>query len=89
MSKNKIISRKLDETGRIVIPKPFREALSIHEGDDVEILMCDGYIALRKPREVCDFCGGYSTMEFKGKRLCAKCIDEITNCHINFSKNKP
>lgn len=31
------LKRKLDDLGRVVIPKEFRDDLGIHEGDAVEI----------------------------------------------------
>ncbi len=75
--RSKIITRKLDETGRIVLPKAFREVLGIKRKDDVEISLDDGCITLKKPQKTCSFCGGADVIIFKGKPLCKKCIDEI------------
>lgn len=77
MKKNKKIIRKIDETGRIVLPKPFREALDLFEGDNVEIVLEDGYITLKKTQDICSFCGGTDITLFKGKPLCKACISEI------------
>ena len=43
------IVRKIDELGRIVIPKELRSTLHIKDGDPIEIFTAeDGVIALRK-----------------------------------------
>ena len=77
MRKNKIITRKLDETGRIVLPKPYREALGIKIGDDIEITLDEGCIVLKKPQELCVICGNVGTTIFKGVPLCESCVEEI------------
>ena len=42
------IVRKIDELGRIVIPKEIRNVLSIHSNDDLEIFIDDMNIVLTK-----------------------------------------
>ena len=43
------IVRRIDELGRIVVPKELRRSLRIHEGDSVEIFVDpDGSIVLKK-----------------------------------------
>lgn len=42
------IVRKIDELGRIVIPKEIRNVLSIHSNDDLEIFIDDMKIVLTK-----------------------------------------
>lgn len=42
------ISRKIDETGRIVIPREIRHLLGIKGGDRMEIFTHDNEIVLRK-----------------------------------------
>ncbi len=41
MQKTGII-RKVDDLGRIVIPKEIRKTIKIHEGDEMEIVVEDG-----------------------------------------------
>lgn len=48
MLENTGIIRKIDELGRIVIPKELRKVLNINSGDDLEILVIDGQIVLKK-----------------------------------------
>lgn len=42
------IIRRIDDLGRIIIPKIIREELSIDEGDPLEISVENGKIVLRK-----------------------------------------
>ncbi len=45
--KNKFI-RKIDELGRIVIPKEIRSTLGLDTGDDIEISVSDGTVNLKR-----------------------------------------
>ena len=47
--KNTGITRKLDELGRIVIPKEIRNNLKIEEGDLIEFYLNDNEIIVKKP----------------------------------------
>ena len=51
MCNAKGIDRKIDDLGRVVIPKEYRNNLGINEGDSIEILMdSENQIILRKKR---------------------------------------
>ena len=43
------ITRKLDELGRIVIPKEIRTNFKIEEGDQIEFYLNDNEIVIKKP----------------------------------------
>ena len=43
------VTRKLDELGRIVIPKEIRNNFKIEEGDQIEFYLNDNEIIIRKP----------------------------------------
>ena len=45
--------RKIDELGRIVIPKDVRRTLGLSSGDELEISVADGEVILKKS-EVCE-----------------------------------
>jgi AbrB family transcriptional regulator, transcriptional pleiotropic regulator of transition state genes len=57
------IVRKVDELGRIVIPKELRKVLAIHEKDPMEIFVEDDIIILQKykPEAACDVTGDISS----------------------------
>lgn len=42
------IIRRVDDLGRVVIPKEIRRTLSIHEGDPLEIFRHEDYICFKK-----------------------------------------
>lgn len=70
--------RKVDELGRIVIPKELRRTLNIEEGDPLEIFVDGEEVVLRKYEPGCVFCGNAKyVVEFKGKKICTNCIKDI------------
>lgn len=48
--KNTGIIRRVDDLGRVVIPKEVRRTLGIREGDDMELWLNDGMLCLKKYR---------------------------------------
>ena len=72
------IVRKIDELGRIVVPKELRKKLGIANTDPVEIYVEGEKIILTKYLPVCHFCGSEeSVTEFKEKTICRECIKAI------------
>ncbi|MBY6871639.1 AbrB/MazE/SpoVT family DNA-binding domain-containing protein [Clostridium botulinum] len=76
--KNTGIVRKVDELGRIVIPKELRRTLNLEEGDGLEIYTEGEQIILKKYEPCCIFCGEASeVINFKGKNICRSCLKEL------------
>jgi len=72
------IVRKVDELGRIVIPKETRDLLSIQEGDSMEIFYSESSIILKKYSPGCVFCNNMEEIrQFNGMNVCKKCQDEL------------
>lgn len=72
------IVRKLDELGRLVIPKELRKTLSIDVKDPLEIYVDGETIILKKYAPACIFCGEASgIINFKGKNICANCRKDL------------
>lgn len=72
------IVRKVDELGRIVLPKELRDVFKIEHKDPIEIYVDGESIVLRKYTPACVFCGGGEAVtDFEGKKLCAECIEKI------------
>lgn len=72
------IVRKLDELGRIVIPKELRKKFDIKEKDGLEIYVEDDKIILKKYEPSCIFCqNADNIIEYKGKNICPECAKEI------------
>lgn len=72
------IVRQMDHLGRVVLPIELRRTLDIHEKDSLEIYVDDDSIILKKYEPACIFCGGADSITvFKGKNVCAHCLEEL------------
>lgn len=73
------IIRRIDNLGRVVVPKEIRKVLEISEGDPVEISLEGDLIYIQKPSFVCKFCNKKLTdNELESKfKICSSCRDEI------------
>ena len=95
---NTIIIRRLDDLGRIVIPKQIRNELKLKTGDTLELtLRKSGEIVMRKLEEP-DFSikktefGEEALMNKKGEVLCIKqkitCEDMAKALGVSFSREE-
>ena len=75
------IVRKVDELGRIVLPKELRMTLNINEKDPLEIFVDDDRrIILKKYEPSCIFGNGINDItSFKGHNVCRDCMQKISN----------
>ena len=75
------IRRKLDDLGRIVIPKDMRKALHIKRHDIVEIsLNKEGYLIVKPIGERCFCCGSDKNLKtINNISLCSECINKFKN----------
>ena len=72
--------RALDDLGRIVLPIEMRRTLGIAERDLLEITVEEDRIVLKKHEINCLFCGSDKDLTtFKGKLICADCLEELQN----------
>ena len=72
------IIRKVDELGRVVIPKEIRNKFEIAEKDPIEIYVEGSSIVLKKFEQNCIFCGSTKDLvEYKDKLICSKCADNL------------
>ncbi len=73
------IVRKVDELGRIVLPKELRNTLNINEKDPLEIYVDDdNKIILKKYEPACIFCGGMNEIiNYKGYNVCKDCQKKL------------
>lgn len=73
MKKMTGISRKVDELGRVVIPKELRKNLGIEEGDLLEISLKGQDVILRKVNQkCCTNCGQAVDLKDRFCRNCGK-----------------
>lgn len=80
MKSKKVIVRKLDKLGRIVIPKDIRDKFEIIEEDTLEIFVDRSSIILRKYKPTCSFCQNTKNLsKYKEKLVCDECRMKISN----------
>lgn len=73
------IIRKLDDLGRIVIPKEIRRRHEIKDKDFVTIIDAGSHVIIKKYRNGCVFCGGEEDIsEYKNLYVCRKCKRSLT-----------
>lgn len=71
------IIRQIDETGRIVLPKPFRELIGVGLKDDVVISCENDSIIIRRTDNACAFCGKEAKEKFGTTPVCTECATKI------------
>jgi len=72
------IIRKVDELGRVVIPKEIRVVLGIGHTTPMEMLADEKGVYIRKYEVGCTFCKGMEYLvEYKGVYVCKKCAATI------------
>lgn len=72
------IVRKVDDLGRIVIPKELRRTLDIKETDLMEIYIDGEEIILRKYKKGCYCCEETNDLTtILGLDICPKCLKEF------------
>ena len=71
--------RKVDDLGRIVIPKEIRQKLKISDNSPLEIFSDSSCITIKKVHHCCAMCGSNNKLrEFNDKFICINCIDKLT-----------
>jgi transcriptional pleiotropic regulator of transition state genes len=72
------IVRKVDELGRVVLPKELRDTMDIKEKDPLEIFVDSDTIILKKYEPACIFCqNAKDVVNYKGKNICEQCLEEL------------
>jgi len=74
--KNTGIVRKVDELGRVVIPKELRNTLGINERDPLEIYVEGHKIILQKYQNRCVFCGENNAIDYKDTAKLKRYVSE-------------
>jgi len=72
------IVRRVDDLGRIVLPKELRDTLHIDEKDPMEFYVREDSIVLKKYQPGCNICGSVEDLvSYRGKNICEGCIAEL------------
>lgn len=77
-----MIIRKLDDLGRVVIPKEMRRTLDIREGGELAITLEGNGVIITKFTSTCDICNSEEGVERENRVfLCVSCRDKLNNPH--------
>jgi transcriptional pleiotropic regulator of transition state genes len=71
------IVRRIDDLGRIVLPKELRDTLGIKNGDPLEVFVDGERIVLKKYAPGCTLCGNVErelTSLYPEKLICIACV---------------
>ena len=72
------IIKKLDNAGRIVLPKALRETMNLNYKDTLEIFIEDEKIIYKKFEQGCHFCDNVEeNTYYKDKLVCKSCVEEM------------
>lgn len=68
------IVRRIDQLGRVVLPKETRDAMELPEGTPMEIYTDDNTIVIKKYQPGCVICNSMDNITYyKGKPVCEEC----------------
>lgn len=72
------IVRKVDELGRLVIPKELRDTLDISEGEPLDIFVDENKVILHKYNPGCTICRSIEDLIRgpQGKPVCRSCLEK-------------
>lgn len=72
------VVRRIDDLGRVVLPKELRRTLNVNEGDPLEIFIDGEQIILKKYQPGCISCGSFDNLKKlpNGSIVCHKCLKE-------------
>ncbi len=72
------IVRRVDQLGRIVLPKELRQNLDINKKDPMEIFVDGETVILKKYEPGCTLCSNVEDLiTYKGKNICEECLEEL------------
>ncbi|MFL0197313.1 AbrB/MazE/SpoVT family DNA-binding domain-containing protein [Clostridium sp. WILCCON 0269] len=77
------IVRKVDQLGRVVLPKELRKRFDMPGGTPLEMGVNGDEIILGKYKPACVFCGGTKdVVKYKDKNVCHKCLDNLKTSRL-------
>ncbi|WP_025690911.1 AbrB/MazE/SpoVT family DNA-binding domain-containing protein [Paenibacillus zanthoxyli] len=81
------IVRRIDDLGRVVVPKELRRMLNIEEGDPIEFFSDGDKVILKKYSPGCTFCGEEEHLQsLGGKPICLKCVQILASRQNELTK---
>jgi transcriptional pleiotropic regulator of transition state genes len=78
MLKSTGVVRRLDDLGRVVMPKELRRTLGIDAGDPVEFYVNGDQVVIKKYTPGCMLCSSLEQLHtIEGKQICMECRIKI------------
>lgn len=72
------LERRIDDLGRIVIPKEMRKKLNFEKNEKVSITLFKDHIEIKKSTNQCLFCNMQEDLkEYNNYCFCQKCLEDI------------
>ena len=70
--------RRIDQLGRVSVPKDIREALDLHPDDALRITLSGRTVVMEKARDACVFCGSEENLiPFGDRFVCENCKNKL------------
>jgi AbrB family transcriptional regulator, transcriptional pleiotropic regulator of transition state genes len=70
--------KKIDNLGRVVVPKGYRMMLGLQPGDPLDVEVDGGRLMLSPHRDGCTFCGSVeANLLFLEKSVCPDCLTQL------------
>lgn len=84
MKNSVMIRKKMDDLGRVVIPKDFRKQLGITIKEELEVYVKGKSVIIQKPTTCCNICNGNDNLhEFEGQLYCGNCIQKLSQILVS------
>lgn len=77
--------RPIDNLGRIVPPKEWRDQMEIKQGDKIEVYITDNLVTMQKYTDICIICGNKKDNLInlsKYTKICPTCLKNVHNKNI-------
>lgn len=77
------ITKKIDQLGRIVIPKEIRSSINIKTNDYLELYTEGDFLIVKKSNKNCALCGNVENIvTLKNINICKECIKYIKRIEL-------
>lgn len=74
------VVRRIDDLGRVVLPKELRYTMGIETGDALEVFVMGNDIVLKKYHPGCYLCGNVEgdVITLHGRAICHSCVADVS-----------
>jgi len=70
--------KKIDNLGRVVVPKGYRLMLGLKPGDPLDVEIDSGRLVIAPHSDGCTFCGSEDVVQTHfGKNVCSTCTEAL------------